>query len=83
VQLMQTLSGYYFSVYLTYCDSSYRGMAHFVNLSTFLDEGLYHSFMHLALIFRDFDYQKLIFVQNKYDIRNQHQKLHCITCSLF
>jgi hypothetical protein len=32
-----------------------------------------------SLVFRDFDYQNLIFMQNKHDIRNQHQKLHQMT----
>src|SRR3984957_9793078 len=32
-----------------------------------------------ALVFRDADYEKLIFVQNKCVIRNQHRKLHRIT----
>ena len=39
--------------------------------------------LKIGLIFRDFDYQNLIFMQNKYDIRNHHQKLHRITYILF
>jgi len=32
-----------------------------------------------SLLFRDYDNHKLIFVQNKRDIRNQHEKPHRIT----
>ena len=33
----------------------------------------------IALVFRDVDYQKLIFMQNKGVIQNQHRKLYRIT----
>ena len=32
--------------------------------------------LKIALVFRDFAYRKLVFVQHEYDIRNQHKKLH-------
>ena len=32
--------------------------------------------LKIALVFLDFAYQKLVFIQNEYDIRNQHEKLH-------
>ena len=35
--------------------------------------------LKIGLVFRDFDYQDLISMQNNHDIRNQHQKLHQIT----
>ena len=28
------------------------------------------------LVFRDFNYRKLVFMENKYDIRDQHAKIH-------
>ncbi len=37
-----------------------------------------HKFSFFDTIFPCFDYQKLILMQNEYDIRNQHKKLHQI-----
>jgi hypothetical protein len=39
--------------------------------------------LKIALLFRDFGYRNLIFMQNKHDIRNQHKKLHRRTYILF
>src|ERR1700722_8132043 len=35
--------------------------------------------LRITLVLRDADYEKLIFVENKCVIRNQHRKLHRIT----
>ena len=43
------------------------------NLNQFL-----HQFSSFNTVFRHFDYQKSILVQNKHDIRNQHEKLYRI-----
>jgi hypothetical protein len=47
------------------------------NLKQFL-----HQFSSFNTVFRYFDYQKLIPVRNKHDIRNQHTQLHRIAYTL-